>query len=51
MANEYQRILDEKTDKVLGHFYLDPFIRDDKGYAGNSKGWFIPLRQKSTIAG
>jgi len=45
------RILDGKSDQVLGHFYLDPFIRDDKGYAGNFKGWYIPLLQRSSIAG
>lgn len=29
---------------------MDPFIRDDKGYAGGSKGWFIPLRSHSKVA-
>ena len=45
------RVVDEKTSKVLGNFFLDPFIRDDKGYAGGSKGWFIPLKSRSEVAG
>jgi oligopeptidase A len=45
------RIIDEKSGNVLGNFFLDPFIRDDKGYAGGSKGWFIPLKPHSKVAG
>jgi oligopeptidase A len=45
------RVVDETNGKVLGNFFFDPFIRDDKGYAGGSKGWFIPLRPRSNISG
>ena len=31
----------------LGRFFMDPFIRDDKGYSGGDKGWYIPMRQPS----
>ena len=31
----------------MGHFYLDPYIRDDKAYAGADKGWYFPLKNRS----
>ena len=34
----------------LGHFYLDPFIRDDKAYQGGDRGYFIPLASHSSKA-
>jgi len=36
-----------QTGKTLGHFYLDPYIRDDKAYAGADKGWYFPLKNRS----
>ena len=38
-------------NKVLGKFFLDPYIRDDKGYGGGDKGWYVPIRPHSSIAG
>ena len=35
--------------QVLGHFYLDLFIRDEKGYIGADKGWYVPLKNRSKI--
>ncbi|QQP31712.1 Uncharacterized protein FKW44_025397 [Caligus rogercresseyi] len=32
---------------VLGEFYFDPYIRDDKIYTGADKGFYFPLRNKS----
>lgn len=37
-------------NKVLGQFFLDPYVRDDKGYGGGDKGWYIPIRPHSSIA-
>jgi oligopeptidase A len=34
-----------------GHCYLDPYIRDDKGYQGGDRGWYVPLRAGSAVAG
>ncbi|XP_023323332.1 probable cytosolic oligopeptidase A [Eurytemora carolleeae] len=34
-----------------GHCYLDPYIRDDKGYQGGDRGWYVPLRTSSGVAG
>ena len=45
------QIIDDKSGKLLGSFFFDPYIRDDKGYAGGSKGWFIPLNSHSKVAG
>ena len=28
---------------------IDPYIRDNKGYAGADKGWYFPLRNRSKI--
>ena len=39
------------NNTVLGQFFLDPYVRDDKGYAGGDKGWYIPIRPHSSIAG
>ena len=33
----------------LGHFYLDPYIRDDKAYQGGDRGYFIPLASHSEM--
>jgi oligopeptidase A len=37
-------VRDVKTQQILGHFYLDPYMRDDKGYAGGDHGWYVPIR-------
>lgn len=37
-------------NKVLGEFFIDPYVRDDKGYAGGDKGWYIPIRPHSSTA-
>ena len=37
------------NNRVLGEFYLDLYIRDDKGYAGGDKGWYIPVRSHSRM--
>lgn len=42
------RVLGE-GDKILGHTYLDPYIRDDKAYEGGDKGWYIPVRNHSSV--
>lgn len=39
------------SGKELGRFYIDPYIRDDKGYAGGDKGWYVPVRPRSRAAG
>ena len=39
------------ANKVLGQFFLDPYVRDDKGYAGGDKGWYLPIRPHSSIVG
>jgi len=31
----------------LGRFFVDAYIRDDKGYSGGDKGWYVPIRQHS----
>lgn len=36
-----------KNGQKLGAFYLDAFIRDEKGYAGGDKGWYVPIRPRS----
>ena len=36
-----------QTGQILGHFYLDPYIGDDKAYAGADKGWYFPLKNRS----
>jgi len=36
-------------EKVLGHCYLDLYIRDDKAYQGGDKGWFVPIRSNSSV--
>jgi len=41
----------DKSGAMKGHIYLDPYIRDDKGYQGGDRGWFIPLRSNSKVAG
>ena len=43
-------VTDADDNSLLGHCYLDPYIRDDKAYQGGDKGWFIPLRQHSKVA-
>jgi len=42
-------IRDLKSDQILGHFYLDAYLREEKGYAGGDHGWYIPLRSRSKI--
>ena len=44
------KVRDQDSGEVLGHCYIDPYIRDDKAYQGGDRGWFIPLRQHS-VAG
>ncbi|TRY68570.1 hypothetical protein TCAL_06919 [Tigriopus californicus] len=46
---KFFRVIDA-DQKVLGHFYFDPYLRDDKGYPGADKGWFIPVRPHSIKA-
>jgi len=41
----------DKQGNLKGHCYLDPYIRDDKGYQGGDRGWYIPLRANSSVAG
>eukprot|EP00088_Acartia_fossae_P028036 TRINITY_DN2880_c0_g1_i2.p1 TRINITY_DN2880_c0_g1~~TRINITY_DN2880_c0_g1_i2.p1 ORF type:complete len:779 (-),score=169.37 TRINITY_DN2880_c0_g1_i2:109-2445(-) len=41
----------DKSGQVRGYCYLDAYIRDDKGYNGADRGWFIPLRSNSNIGG
>jgi oligopeptidase A len=36
-------------DRVLGHCYFDPYLRDDKAYQGGDKGWFVPIRSNSLV--
>ena len=46
------RVLDLTSGgKRLGHFFMDPYIRDDKGYAGADKAWYVPIRAHSGFAG
>lgn len=40
-------VKDIPSGKVLGHFYLDAFIRQEKGYAGGDFGWYMPIRPRS----
>ena len=40
-------VKDIKSGEIKGHFYFDPFIREDKGYAGGDQGWYLPIRQRS----
>ena len=37
--------------QVLGRFFLDPYVRDDKGYGGGDKGWYVPIRPHSSVVG
>lgn len=34
----------------LGHFYFDPYIRDDKSFSGGDRGWYVPVRPRSRAA-
>lgn len=43
--------VEDKAGNIKGHCYLDPYIREDKGYQGGDDGWFIPLRSSSEVAG
>ena len=45
------RVVDDSSNKILGEFYLDPFIRDDKGYTGGNGGHYFPITNKSQIVG
>jgi len=36
-------------ERVCGHFYLDPYIRDDKAYQGGDRGWYVILRSGSQV--
>jgi len=38
-----------KSGEFLGYCYLDLYIRDDKGYNGGDRGWFIPVRSHSAV--
>ena len=42
-------VQDAKSGQTLGHFYFDPFIRDEKGYAGADKGWYVPIKTRSKV--
>jgi len=37
----------KKSGEHLGYCFIDPYIRDDKGYNGGDRGWFIPIRSNS----
>eukprot|EP00096_Caligus_rogercresseyi_P013940 TRINITY_DN6508_c0_g1_i1.p1 TRINITY_DN6508_c0_g1~~TRINITY_DN6508_c0_g1_i1.p1 ORF type:complete len:740 (+),score=236.52 TRINITY_DN6508_c0_g1_i1:24-2243(+) len=43
----FYRVVDSDGLRVLGEFYFDPYIRDDKIYTGADKGFYFPLRNKS----
>ena len=38
-----------KSGENIGYCYVDPYIRDDKGYNGGDRGWFIPIRSNSSV--
>ena len=42
-------VKDTKKEEILGHFYFDPYLREEKGYAGGDHGWYMPLRSRSKI--
>lgn len=50
------RVLDAEAkgqdcSRELGQIFLDPYVRDDKGYGGGDKGWYVPIRPFSGRAG
>ena len=50
---KFYRVIDVASggnNKILGEFFIDPYVRNDKGYAGGDKGWYIPIRPHSSIA-
>merc|ERR1712136_266127 len=38
------------NNQILGEFFLDPYVRDNKGYGGGDKGWYIPIRPHSSTS-
>ncbi|XP_040575290.1 uncharacterized protein [Lepeophtheirus salmonis] len=44
---QFYRVFDSDGTSVLGEFYFDPYIRDDKIYTGSDKGFYFPLKNKS----
>eukprot|EP00095_Tigriopus_kingsejongensis_P011036 maker-scaffold109_size355148-snap-gene-1.29 protein:Tk11036 transcript:maker-scaffold109_size355148-snap-gene-1.29-mRNA-1 annotation:"oligopeptidase a" len=46
---KFYRVVDA-NQHVLGQFYFDPYLRDDKGYPGGDKGWYVPVRPHSVKA-
>jgi len=42
-------VKDTKKEEILGHFYFDAYLREEKGYAGGDHGWYMPLRSRSKI--
>ena len=36
-------IRDLKSDQILGHFYLDAYLREEKGYAGGLKSDLVEI--------
>jgi oligopeptidase A len=49
MLSIYILIIYDLFFQKVGQFYLDAYIRDNKGYAGGDKGWYIPIRPRSKI--
>ena len=38
----------KEGEQVLGHVYLDPYLREDKAYQGGDRGWYIPIRSATS---
>ena len=38
-------IRDLKSDQILGHFYLDAYLREEKGYAGGLKSDLVEIKK------
>ena len=38
-----------EEDRLLGHVYLDLYMRDDKIYEGGDRGRFVPIRSHSAV--
>ena len=50
---KFYRVIDVAAggnNQILGEFFLDPYVRDNKGYGGGDKGWYIPIRPHSSTS-